>query len=86
MQWLLRREALDSVASGKGKVRTFSPAIPQNYIREEHDRKTAAKRAGVSPLRSPTSDEEDHAVLNPASHSGAPDLEYDRAWGGIGFD
>jgi RNA polymerase sigma factor (sigma-70 family) len=81
MHGLLRREALDKVGSEKGKFRTFLLQCLKNHVRDEHDRKIAAKRGGGQMVESlDLTDEEGEVVLDPASHNGAPDVEYDRAW------
>jgi len=79
---LLRREAFKEVASEKGKFRTFLLRCLKNHIRDERDRKLAAKRGGGQVIESLDQTETGAAanVHPPASNEPAPDLEYDRAW------
>ena len=81
VQTLLSRDALNSVAREKGRFRTFLLKCLKNHLRDEQDRKTAAKRGGGQALESlDQTDEEGRTLHEPASSSAGPDLEYDRAW------
>ena len=78
---LLQRDVLKSVASEKGKFRTFLLTCLKNFLRDEHDKKFAAKRGAGQVIASlDETDQEGHALHDPASAFPAPDLEYDRAW------
>ena len=81
MEGLLRREALRSVASEKGRFRTFLLRCLKNHVRDERDRKMAAKRGGGQAIESLDQTNEEGITANqPASNDATPDMEYDRAW------
>jgi RNA polymerase sigma-70 factor (ECF subfamily) len=81
VEGLLRREAFKGVASEKGKFRTFLLRCLKYHIRDERDRRMAAKRGGGQAIESLDQTDGAGAAINqPSSDRGAPDLEYDRAW------
>jgi RNA polymerase sigma-70 factor (ECF subfamily) len=78
---VLGREFLQNVSREKGAFRTFLLRCLKNYLRDDYQRKTAAKRGGTdTPLSLDETNEDGHAMHDPAGQNGAPDLEYDRAW------
>jgi RNA polymerase sigma factor (sigma-70 family) len=81
LEGLLRRNALSSVAREKGRFRTFLLACLKNHLKDEHDKRTSAKRgAGQLEASLDDTDEESQAIHQPASGGASPDLAYDRAW------
>jgi len=78
---MLRRQAFRAVASEKGRFRTFLIQCLKNHLRDELDKKTAAKRGGGKPIASLDQTNGEGTKINqPASKNPSPDLEYDRAW------
>jgi DNA-directed RNA polymerase specialized sigma24 family protein len=78
---LLAHDFLRGVAQNKGRFRTFLLQCLKNYVRDQHDKQSAAKRGGgveVGSLDCVT--EGGQPVHDPAAPEAGPDLEYDRAW------
>jgi RNA polymerase sigma factor (sigma-70 family) len=77
---LLDRNFLNSVAQDKGKFRTFLLKCLKNYLNDQHDKFSAAKRGAGKALASLDETADGLRVYEPAGHEASPDLEYDRAW------
>jgi RNA polymerase sigma factor (sigma-70 family) len=78
---LLHRDFLQKVAQEKGAFRTFLLKCLRNYLSDQHDKRSAAKRGSGARIESlDEATEHGHPIYNPASAEPAPDLEYDRAW------
>jgi RNA polymerase sigma factor (sigma-70 family) len=81
LEGMLRRQAFRDVASEKGRFRTFLIKCLKNHVRDELDKKMAAKRGGGQAIASlDQTDGQGTAINQPASVDATPDLEYDRAW------
>ncbi|PWU15134.1 MAG: sigma-70 family RNA polymerase sigma factor [Verrucomicrobia bacterium] len=78
---LIQQRGFKNVAREKGRFRTFLLTAFQNYLRDQHERRTAAKRGGGRQLASLDETREDGAALaSPIAPDMAPDRAYDRAW------
>jgi len=78
---LFRRRFLENLGSEKGRFRTFLICSLKNYLRDHHDRKSAAKRGGGGYIGSLEETTEDGGPIHqPAWDGPAPDVEFDRAW------
>jgi len=81
LEGMLRREALSTVVREKGRFRTFLLACLKHHLRDERDKKTAAKRGAGQPAASlDETDQDGHVLHQPASADITPDVAFDRAW------
>lgn len=78
---ILSRDFLENVAREKGAFRTFLLRCLKYHLRDDYQRRTAAKRGGTAtPSSLDEMTEDGHKVHDPPDQGSAPDLEYDRAW------
>ncbi len=76
----LKRDFLAGVSPDKGRFRTFLLTAFKNYLCDQHDRATAAKRGGGQKVESlDETDSEGRPLQVPSAADLAPDEEYDRA-------
>lgn len=78
---LLGRDFLANVAPEKGRFRTWLLNALQNWLRDEHARRTALKRGeGRVPESLDATHEDGEPLIVVAIESAAADREFDRAW------
>jgi DNA-directed RNA polymerase specialized sigma24 family protein len=77
----LRRDFLRAVDPSKGRFRTFIQACVTNFIRDERDKATAAKRGGGQEAQSlDETDEEGRRLIDPSVQSEPLEITLDRHW------
>ena len=78
---LLRRRFLENVGREKGKFRTFLICSLKNYLRDQHERESAAKRGGGQRIESlDETDANGAPIYQTVDACPTPDVEFDRAW------
>ncbi len=77
---LLRRDAFATLDRAKGKFRTFIIRSLQNFLADEHAKRTAERRGGGRrPVELDGLEPEARYALEPATND-APDVAFDRRW------
>jgi DNA-directed RNA polymerase specialized sigma24 family protein len=77
---LLSRNALGSVGPQKGKFRSFLLASLQNFLSDERDRASAAKRGGGQNILSLDQEAVERRFLQEAVSDLTPEKAFDRRW------
>lgn len=77
---LIRRDALSSVSSKKGRFRTFLITSLKNYLSDQRDRVNTLKRGGGQALRSVDELLARQGVDRALVDRKGPDWAYDKAW------
>ena len=77
---LLRRGALAMAQESRGRFRTFLLSSLQNFLRDEHDKATAAKRGGGVAVVPLDSAEAERRYLEAPLGELSPEQWFDRRW------
>jgi RNA polymerase sigma-70 factor (ECF subfamily) len=77
---LLRRNSIASANADRGRFRTFLLVSLQNFLRDDHDRSTAAKRGGGTAVVALDSEAAERRYLEAPSPELGPEQLFDRRW------
>ena len=76
---LIERDAIDSLTPERGHLRAYLKTVATNYLRSQHEAKTAAKRGGSQVVE--LSLEIAHAEnLAADAEQSSPELAFEKAW------
>ena len=79
---LLKRHSLGNADPTRGRFRNYLLTSVKNFLHDQHDAQSAAKRNPGAPLQSidPDTNSTNIGFQIPDPQSPAPDLEFDRKW------
>ena len=75
---LLERDAIDRLTPEKGHLRAYLKTVAANYLRSQHEAKTATKRGGPGAIEIPL--DVKHAEMLASDESASPEVAYEKAW------